>query len=339
MEDRYGAFTRSKEIFIKTMDAAQRLSKGGSEEIRDEALLLLEFVKEYYMNYPLKGQTPTVTNSLFDEVEFYGLQEKTIKNYHRNAIPRRRSVSHSGTELSSYEKLAKEEQTVSPIHRVPSIEEIENGKLSNDSGSGRLYEMLKKSSPLVMQYITGSTSLLEKEEKMKRVETVGNMTAGEIKEVEEFALWKSKTVHLGLGTEAIVSIIQSPHLTSRIMIRDLTGRHAWLITEHRVLDYNCLDSIDYNDKAAVCKNVLNTKGDKKLKEIITENKSPIEQKKECEKEIAQKLEADIKSVLPLDPVKLEEEIKKIQKTDTLTRILSVLSKNCTDIKLVFLYEF
>jgi len=29
------------------MDAAQRLSKGGSEEIRDEALLLLEFVKEY----------------------------------------------------------------------------------------------------------------------------------------------------------------------------------------------------------------------------------------------------------------------------------------------------
>eukprot|EP00831_Metopus_contortus_P048550 TRINITY_DN39674_c0_g1_i2.p3 TRINITY_DN39674_c0_g1~~TRINITY_DN39674_c0_g1_i2.p3 ORF type:complete len:127 (-),score=29.73 TRINITY_DN39674_c0_g1_i2:56-436(-) len=77
---------------------------------------------------------------------------------------------------------------------------------------------------------------------------------------------------------------RQPYLSSRIIIRDLIGKHAWLITEHRVLDYNCIDTIDYNDQAAVYKNLLNLKGDQKLKDLITENKGVSESSKSSEEE-------------------------------------------------------
>ncbi len=348
MEDRYGALTRTKDIFFKIIDSATRLTKSAAPETRDEALMLLEFIKEYYMNYPLRGQTSAVTNSLFDELEFYSLQDRTLKNFQRHAVkaPRRRSASHSGDDSGAglLKKITAEAVPAGStgIHRVPSREELEsNGKHSEDSGSARLYEMLKKASPMVTQYLTSSTTFSnppEKDEKMKLAGEAANMTLGELREAEDYAKWKANVIHLGVGTEAIISVIQSPYLSSRIIVRDLTGKHAWLITEHRVLDYNCMDTIDYNDKAAMYKNAVNLKGDVKLKEIITEGKVIAEKSAEEKKgELALKLEQELKSP-PEDPAKVEQELQKIQETDTLTRILSLLSKHCSDIQLVCIFD-
>eukprot|EP00831_Metopus_contortus_P072044 TRINITY_DN65792_c0_g1_i1.p1 TRINITY_DN65792_c0_g1~~TRINITY_DN65792_c0_g1_i1.p1 ORF type:complete len:168 (+),score=42.99 TRINITY_DN65792_c0_g1_i1:89-592(+) len=147
------------------------------------------------------------------------------------------------------------------------------------------YEMLKKASPMVMQYLTGSTDPIE----IKKSESPSKSTTTNPRDAEYHAAWKAKTIHFAFGNEAIISIIQSPYLSSRIIIRDLIGKHGWLITEHRVLDYNCIDTIDYNDKAAVYKNLLNLKGDQKLKDLITENKGmpePIKASEEEEKKLS-----------------------------------------------------
>ena len=329
MEDRYSALIKARDVFFKILDSAQRLSKTSSEEVRDNALMLIEFIKQYYMNYPLKGQTAAVTSSLFDELEFYSLEERTIKNFDRSHKPvRHRSSSHQRSEWKKKGPDAATSLTSQVITKVPSLEDFEAGKHSEESGSARLYEMLKKSSPMVTQYLGGQ----DKEDKLKHVEAA-NMTPGEIKEVEDYTLWKAKTVHLAYGSEAIISLIHSPYLTSRIIVRDLTGKHAWLITEHRVLDYNCIDTIDYNDKAAVYKNVLNLRGDKKLKDMIIENKDGLEQFKEEKKEAALKLEQElIKSAETEELEKLG--FKKISETDSLAQIVSLLSKHCSDIRLV-----
>ncbi len=351
MEDRYCAFIKKKETFSEILTSAILVSESKVEESRDEALMLVEYIKEYYMNYPLRNQSTMVTSSLFDELEFYSLQENTIKSFHRSFKPaaRRRSVSHLATEggLSSLKKTHSGEAQLQPLPRSSSHEDLESHSHKEESGSARLYEMLKVGSPMVAQYITGAP---EKDERLKTTEKLppqGSLSASAsaLKEAEYHSLWKAKTVHLGYGKEAVISIIQSPYLTSRIIVRDLTGKHAWLITEHRVLDYNCVDTIDYNDKAAVYKNVLNLKGDQKLKDLITENKcvpagvsSPGKLKEE-KKDVPASPPALVLTDTPSkpetkDPAKAQEELKRIEETDTFTRVMNLLTKHCKDAEMV-----
>lgn len=342
MEDRYCALIKRKETFVKIVEAAMKISKTGVGEVRDEALMLVEYIKEYYMNYPLRNQSTTVTGSLFDELEFYSLQESTIKSFHRSFKPssRRRSISHliEDTKISAAKKSYSNISQTPLIPHVSSHEDLE-AMIAEESSSGRFYEMLKKASPMVAQYITGTP---ETTEKSKTPDSAKHVPTSSIKDAEYHAMWKAKTTHFAYGTEAIISIIQSPYLTSRIIVRDLTGKHGWLITEHRVLDYNCIDTIDYNDKAAVFKNVLNLKGDQKLKDMITENKglpeNPKEKEEEEKKELASKLEQEFK-VAAEDPAKIEEELKKVEEKDTLARVLNLFSKHCSDAKIVSFIAF
>ena len=66
----------------------------------------------------------------------------------------------------------------------------------------------------------------------------------------------SKVIYIKYGESTIISIIPSTYLTGKIIIRDLLGKHAWLISQHRVLDYNTLKTINHNDKSAIKNNQL-----------------------------------------------------------------------------------
>eukprot|EP00831_Metopus_contortus_P074955 TRINITY_DN68545_c0_g1_i1.p1 TRINITY_DN68545_c0_g1~~TRINITY_DN68545_c0_g1_i1.p1 ORF type:complete len:169 (-),score=50.92 TRINITY_DN68545_c0_g1_i1:89-595(-) len=103
------------------------------------------------------------------------------------------------------------------------------------------------------------------------------------------------------------------------------------VTEHRVLDYNCIDTIDYNDKAVMFKNLLNLKGDQKLKDLIKENKGipepskPSEEDKNVQETLLEYEVTDSK-----EDSNLEEELKKVEETDALARVLNLFSKHCSD---------
>ena len=144
-----------------------------------------------------------------------------------------------------------------------SQEELNTDIQAEESQSGRFFDILKKESPLVMQLITGA---VEKDDRTTPTSAAGEtpqktaLAASNARDAEYQSFFKSKTIHLAIGNQAILSIIDAPYLSSKIIVRDLVGKHGWLITEHRVLDYNFLENIDYNDKAAMYKNVLNFEG-------------------------------------------------------------------------------
>ena len=78
IEDRYQAFIFNKLTFITTVDAVKIfLIESSSSELQDEANMLMEFIKEYYLNYPLRNQSTAVTGSVYlDEGEFLFLARK-----------------------------------------------------------------------------------------------------------------------------------------------------------------------------------------------------------------------------------------------------------------------
>ncbi len=336
MEDRYGALTKRKETFTRVVDTAVKVGTTAGGELRDEAQMLVEYIKEYYMNYPLRAQPNSVTGCLFDELEFYSLPEDSIKAFHRSFRP---ETAKSRSDIKLLDKAsspaadapAKEPATETASSPVAESLTPEHKK---ESGSAELYEMLKVGSPMVLSSLAGAEDLsasvgrgAEDRARTNRVLAQGlSQSTAALMETEYHNVWKAKTVHLGFGNEAIVSIVRAPYAESRIIVRDLTGKHAWIVTEHRAVDFGCLDTIDYNDKAAVYKNVLNLKGDKKLiKDIITSGKSEPASEEKAKPEYT-----------PQSKETIEEELKRIEGTDTFTRVVSLLTKHCADTKLVYL---
>jgi len=149
-------------------------------------------------------------------------------------------------------------------------------------------------------------------------------------------LWGSKSIHLAYEDNTIINIIGSSYLSSKIIIRDIAGKHGWLITEHRVLDYNCLNTIDYNDKAIIYRNVLEIKGDKKFKDITTAKKTVIGLVKEEEKELELKIKEALKSPNEEDLIKFNntynEQLKKLKDNDTLIKALSLLHEHLPNVQ-------
>eukprot|EP00826_Nyctotherus_ovalis_P059532 TRINITY_DN8288_c0_g1_i16.p1 TRINITY_DN8288_c0_g1~~TRINITY_DN8288_c0_g1_i16.p1 ORF type:complete len:179 (+),score=20.37 TRINITY_DN8288_c0_g1_i16:73-609(+) len=97
------------------------------------------------------------------------------------------------------------------------------------------------------------TAYLEPEE--TKADTLEALPEAQTK-AELHRFWSDNTISLGLGHHTIVTIVKSPYSSSKIIIRNLTGVHAWLLKEHRVLDYSCLNDIGYSDKTALYRNMV-----------------------------------------------------------------------------------
>jgi len=148
----------------------------------------------------------------------------------------------------------------------------------------------------------------------------------EIKNKEELDnFWSNNTISLGLGKHTIITIIRSPYLSSKIIIRNLTGVHAWLLKEHRVLEYNCLNSLDYDDRTSLYKNILmfNQKI-KNIKEIKSD----------------ESMRRQFQEAIRLEPVndltKIENDVKKREDNDHLLMLISIVAKHHPNIKTVYL---
>ena len=305
MEDHYGIFLVNKEIFLEVINGVKEFALSSSIDIKDNSLIFLEFLKEFYMNYPLRGQSYTVLGSTFDEAEFSNLQNSNIKKYHR-------SVN------SMYARSS----------------DIERSTAILEESDEELYKSLKDENPEVMKYLRPPSS--EELKIRQKIEILSGTNITKLEEEEESKLWGSKSIHLAYEDNTIISIIGSSYLSSKIIIRDIAGKHGWLITEHRVLDYNCLNTIDYNDKAIIYRNVLEIKGDKKFKDITTAKKTVIGLVKEEEKELELKIKEALKSPNEEDLIKFNntynEQLKKLKDNDTLIKTLSLLHEHLPNVQ-------
>lgn len=230
MEDRYGILISNKEVFVSVADFAQRFSSSSLPDIRDNSFILIEFIKELYMNYPLRGQSASVLSSTLDELDFYSLQNSDIQKLHRST---------------------------NSLHTPPQNKEAAQ---PNTTEAAKVHQALEEDKTATKRSSHSTNS----------------------RELES-----SKSVHLAYKEDAIISVVESPYLSSRIIVRDVTGRHAWLVTQHRALEYDCLENTDYNDAASVYKNALEIKGDQKLKESTKAKKtvSDMLMEEEAESEI------------------------------------------------------
>jgi len=255
LEDRFNILISLPECFLKIINSAQELTQNASSEISIEAITLIEYVKEFYMNFPLRGQKPTATCSMFNENEFLKLTQDNIKEHHRTSVDNKEDDMLDKLEVKDY--LCTEE--------------------------------------------------MQEEDKDR-----------------------CKVIYFGYGNDTIISILEAPYSMSKIIIRNLTGIHSWLLTKHKVLAHNCLTTIDYNDKVAVYKNLFAIKGSSMLKDPIDGAKSDQHIKEE-------ELKDEILKLIPNDESKkIEEELKKTQTSDAHINIISVLAKHYKSMNIVFI---
>ena len=84
MEDKYGILLEDQNIFLDILGSAEILSKSSIDDIKDSAILFIEYMNEFYMNYPLRGQSMSVLGSAFDEMEFLSLHDSSPVSYNKN---------------------------------------------------------------------------------------------------------------------------------------------------------------------------------------------------------------------------------------------------------------
>lgn len=258
------------ECFLSILNAAQKLVDCASKEVSTDALMLIEYVKELYMNFPLRGQKPTITCSHFSESELYSLTNEDMKAHHRASIEKANLVG----------------------------------------GEDKLAKALEASDTELREYL----SIGPQAERQREI----------LKPDDE----KDKIIYLSYGTHTIISITQAPQFASKIVVRNLTGTHGWVLTRHRVLEHNCLESFGCSDRAAVYGSVLAFRGACELEDVI----SGRPRKKQ---ELYDKLKEAIKFVPEDESKKIEEDLKKIEESDSLIKVFSVLGKHYGDMKIVF----
>ena len=270
----------NKDTFLTIMDIAYSIQKriGAYKTERsginlyDSATIVLEYIKEFYLNFPLKGESSAITCSSVDELGFCSMRspDAKIKN-------RRRKYSFNKSNLLSTinrKKAAKEE------HKI-------TRKFITDMG----------------KTFIGTPSNLE---------TIFDEFANE----SEYEEWKHNTIHLACGTKAIISIVKAPYLSTMIIIRDATGRHAWLMNEHREFDWDYLNRLDYSDKKIVKKNALMLR-EEKIKDSMIKPAPDF-----------------IRDTLEQTEEKMNEEIKRVRENNVLDKIVNTLLKHYPDTKRV-----
>ena len=264
MEDRYDILVGMPKCFLNIVNTAHKLMNNVSEDISIEAFMFVEYIKEFHMNFPLRGQGITMTCSPFTEHELYSLSSEDVKNYHRTTMEEENSLGEGNDICSKFEKSSTELRSYLSLETPQSTDKPKS--TSEDD--------------------------------------------------------KSRAIYLCYGIDTIISIIQAPYLMSKVIIRNATGVHSWLLTRHKVLDKNCLATLDYNDKEAVYNNLLLLKGSSVVKDIIDEVKTVKDPKEVLE------FEGEDESK------KIDEDLKETQKNDSLVNIISLLAKYYDDIKIV-----
>jgi len=261
LEDRFGVLLEMKKDFVNIFEIIDVIKKLDENELLDDALLLSEFIKGFYMNYPLKGQHPSLIDSMIDNNKLYSLDDTDIKN----------------------------------LNKDPKEVLVEG---NNDYVS------------IVSNYAYNGINKANTEHK---------------NDLQKF-------IHLGYKNEAIITFVQARYLSSRIIVRDLTGRHAWLITEHRVIDG--AENLEYDDNKAVYKNIISLKGSRRVNDMVEGKKSVKEVLEEEKKELQDKINSIKNSEPSIDKKKLEEKLKDIECNDIFTQIVSLLHDNCEDVRKV-----
>ena len=195
--------------------------------------MLIEFIKEFYMNYPLKNLHPSILCSDINENKFILLND-----------PKNTSES--------------ELVTTSPIKENETDKSKDDIKIETENND---------------RFIYISKRNLNKSP-------------------------KTETRYLSYKNEAIISLIKSDYMKSKIIIRDFTGMHAWLITN---------DNLNTNTKDK-------NEADKFTSLSMKKNNS---------------VKID-KSLLEIDKKSIEERIKRNEENDILTKAISILCKNCQE---------
>jgi len=75
MEDHYGVLLRNKPTFISVIEstlAPRNIQERAEEEsklmeLSDNALLFIELIKEFYMNFPLRGESSMMVTSVLSD--------------------------------------------------------------------------------------------------------------------------------------------------------------------------------------------------------------------------------------------------------------------------------
>ena len=127
-------------------------------------------------------------------------------------------------------------------------------------------------------------------------------------------------IYIKYGKSTIISIIPSTYLTGKIIIRDLLGKHAWLISQHRVLDYNTLKTINHNDKSAIKNYQL------KLSNKLTAEETKL---------IASDLKQLMDSIELIDPKQYNKEVADLVECDVFTKVIQLLCEKYPEAENVY----
>jgi hypothetical protein len=133
-------------------------------------------------------------------------------------------------------------------------------------------------------------------------------------EGSELSLNDQSAVYMAYNDNAIISIAKASYLKSRITVRDITGRHSWLISQHRALKGG---DVKETDEEVVSSNALDLGAD-----YIKEEK----------KETELSLKGILDSIEIKDTERLEREIERNEANDTLTKLLKELCNHLEESK-------
>ena len=265
MEDRYGILLGLKDTFISILRISNQLSTNTIPEVRNNALMLLEFIKEFYMN----ETNATAFSTKLSEAEFFTLYNSQIgpfRKYKSSLLqPESKKIKQRDLAKSTSKEASINTMALAPSKVDPSIQE-------------------------------------------------------EFKDLDESRSWKENNIYIGDGDHSIITIIEAPCSSNKIIIRDITGKYMWFLSQQRILDFKNLRDIKFNGEEILRKSYIgfkenvHTKSDDEINELI-------------DKIIAKGVEND---------VNIEEEVSKAQENDVLNKALNLLCKHSPDAMNVFL---
>ena len=264
-------------------------------------------MNEFYMKYPLRGQSMSVLGSAFDEMEFLSLHDSSPMTCNKN-IRKLNSLSY-----------------YKPVRSLGI-----DIKLTNTTEESKFFQGIEDESADLKTDPENPKSFFSSSSNEGK-----NSSLNKLSEEEGKGL-KSQYVYFCYGNEVIITVVESPYLTTKVVVRDITGKHAWIITEHRAMDCNGIDMIDLNDKAVVYKNILDNKGDQKFLDLYSSKITIQDFEKERNKEFEAKIEEALKPQPLKDRLKIEEEVKKSIENEVLDKILKILCDHFPDMKKVFI---
>ena len=166
MEDHCGILLEIQDIFISILDSASSFKQCSNSDVCDATITLIEFIKTFYMNFPLPRQMSSVLSSDFNESKFFDFEPDSDIN-----------IKYTSTSKEERDKI------------------ISN----NDS----------------FNY------------------TVANMSICNDGPEKNYT-------YIGYGNYKIITIMKSQKSSTKFIIRNISGKRAWIITQQGLLNENAL---------------------------------------------------------------------------------------------------